>query len=79
MVNPHEERCAYDKLYGNMTDYKRYLNTFRRNGICMQYFQCKIQSRNLINEMNIIKLHTETYRHYIQHVKSTHETKCTKK
>ena len=28
MVNLQEEKCAYDKFYGNRLDYKKYLKTF---------------------------------------------------
>ena len=27
MVNPHEERCAYENFHGKIPDYKKYLKT----------------------------------------------------
>ena len=28
MINPHEEKCAHDKFYNNITDYKKNLKTY---------------------------------------------------
>ena len=33
MVNPHKEKRAYEKLYGEITDYAKYLRTFGEVGV----------------------------------------------
>ena len=33
MVNPHEEKCAHEKFYGKIPDYKKYLRTLEEMGV----------------------------------------------
>ena len=41
MVNPHEDKCAYEKVYRKMKDYARIIKYCWENEGCMQCCQHK--------------------------------------
>ena len=53
MVNPHKEKYAYDKIYGQMTYYEKHLSNFGEVGVVLSIISVKA---NLYNQGMICML-----------------------
>ena len=47
MVNLHEEKCAYYKVYSKMTDYEKYLKTFGEMGVVCSTVSVKEKTEDI--------------------------------
>ena len=60
MVNPHEEKCAHEELYGNMIDYVKYLRNFGEMGVVHIIVAIKEKKEDWVN-MYISLCYVHTY------------------
>ena len=73
MVNPHEEKFTYKKLYGKIPDYAKHLRNFVEMGVLRSINTVKRYGRS-INSVHIPRLCVKPYQQYIPHVKNAQAT-----